>query len=119
MIFEDDPKPTVQETAVLNSKSVTAQIISFGADKSYVLNSLQRMKSSTICEIRKNLIDHFITEYLASFSGFVENQGFDTFSENYRISPVYARQSYEKVINEQEYLNRIMSTLNGEQLNNI
>ncbi|WP_262147030.1 hypothetical protein [Chryseobacterium foetidum] len=114
MMFEDDPKPIVQEATVLNSKSVVSQIISFGADKSYVLKSLQRMKSSTACEIRKKLIDNFITEYLSNFAGFVENQGFDTFSENYRISPVYAKQSYEKVIKEQEYLSRIMMGLNGE-----
>ncbi|MBD8081360.1 hypothetical protein [Chryseobacterium caseinilyticum] len=114
MMFEDNPKPVVQEATVLSSKSVVSQIISFGADKSFVLNSLQRMKSSTVCEIRKKLIDNFISEYLANFSGFVENQGFDTFSENYRISPVYAKQSYEKVLKEQEYLNRIMLGLNGE-----
>lgn len=114
MLFENDPKPIVREATVLNSKSVVSQIISLGTDKSFILNSLQRMKTSTACEIRKKLIDNFIKEYLANFSAFVENQGFDTFSENYRISPVYARQSYEKVLQEQEYLNRIMMGLNGE-----
>lgn len=114
MIFEDDPKQIVQEAVVQQNMSVVSQIISFGADKSFILNSLQRMRTSTVCEIRKKLIDNFITEYLTHFSGFVENQGFDTFSENYRISPVYAKQSYDKVIKEQEYLSKIMSSLNLE-----
>ena len=114
MIFEDEPKPVIQEAIARQNTSLVSQIISFGADKSFILNSLQRMKTSTVCELRKKHIDHFISEYLSNFSGFVENQGFDTFAEDYRICPVYAKQSYEKVLREQEYLNKVMTGLNFE-----
>jgi hypothetical protein len=114
MIFEDDPKPIVQEAILHQNISMVSHTINFGADKSYVLNSLRRMKSSTLCEIRKKLIDNFIIEYLSSFSGVIENQGFESLSESYNISSVYAKQSYEKVLKEQEYLSRVMMGLKIE-----
>lgn len=114
MIFEDEPKPFVQEVWVQQNTSLVSQIVSFGADTSFILHSLQRMKTNAVCEIRKKLLDGFIAEFLAHSSGFLENQGFDTFSENYKISPVYSKQSFDKVMREQEYLDRIMSSLNTD-----
>ena len=116
MIFENEPKPVIQEAIARENTSLVSQIISFGADKSFILNSLQRMKTSTECEIKKKRIDDFISEYLINFSEFVENQGFDTFSEDYRICPIYAKQSYEKVLREQEYLSKIMTGLSFESI---
>ncbi|MCX8524881.1 hypothetical protein OF897_13255 [Chryseobacterium formosus] len=116
MIFEDDPHAVVHET---NNKSVSnfaiiTQVIQFNGDKSFILNSLQKIKNSTICEIKRKLIDTFITEYTVNFTGYVENDSYQLHADGYQLSPSYAKQSYEKVLREQEYLNRIITTLNND-----
>ncbi|MFY1046322.1 hypothetical protein [Chryseobacterium sp. GP-SGM7] len=116
MIFEDDTHSVVHETnnkPISNFAKIT-QVINFSGDKSFILNSLQKIKNSTICEIKRKLIDTFITEYTVNFNGYVENDSYQFHSDGYQLSPSYAKQSYEKVLREQEYLNRIITTLNNE-----
>jgi len=116
MIFEDDPHAVVQES---NSKpisnfSMITQVINFSGDKSFILNSLQKIKNSTLCEIKRKVIEKFIHEYTVNFTGYVENDSLQIHTDGFQLSPSYAKQSYEKVLREQEYLNKIITTLNGE-----
>lgn len=116
MIFEDDPHAVVHETnnKPISNFALITHVINFSGDKSFMLNSLQKIKNSTICEIKKKIIEKFIHEYTANFGGYVENDSYQLHSDEYQLSPSYARQSYEKVLREQEYLNRIISSLNND-----
>ncbi|MDF2552627.1 MAG: hypothetical protein K0R77_1902 [Chryseobacterium sp.] len=115
MIFEDKPHTILQEKSSMpqeNFKFIT-NIIAFNGDKSFILSSLQRIKNSTLCKIKRKTIDKFIKEYATiHFDGYVENDSYILHSEEYQMTPAYAKQSYEKVLKEQEYLNRLITTLN-------
>ncbi|KQR94632.1 hypothetical protein ASG01_01765 [Chryseobacterium sp. Leaf180] len=110
---EDDNNVTFQESFVINQSSVSEdQIISFKEEKSFILNSLQRLKISTVCEIRRKIIDSFITEYISNIP---YSSTANIFNENLRSTEMHfenAKNSYIKVIKEQEYLNKIIATLN-------
>lgn len=116
MIFEDEPHAVVNEknNRPHSNLAMITQVIQFTGDKSFILNSLQKIKNNTICEIKKKLIDKFIHEYTVNFTGYVENDHYQFQSEGYQLSLSYAKQSYEKVLREQEYLNRIITTLNND-----
>jgi len=114
MIFEDQPHAVHQEMSSMpheNFKFIT-NIINFTGDKSFILTSLQKIKDSTLCEIKRNAIDIFIKEYALNFDGFVENDMYSHQHESYRMCPTYAKKSFEKVMKEQEYLNRLVNILN-------
>lgn len=116
MIFEDQPHAVHQELSSMpheNFKFIT-NIINFTGDKSFILTSLQKIKNSTLCEIKRNTIDIFIKEYALNFDGFVENDMHSHQHESYQMSPSYAKKSFEKVMKEQEYLNRLVNILNPE-----
>jgi len=116
MIFESEPNPIVHETNSSNAGNIgkVSQVISFSGEKSFILNSLQRIKNSSICELKKKILDTFISEYTANFSGYVENDFYNMEKENYKVSQSYAKSSFEKVIRDQEYLHKIITTLNLE-----
>jgi len=116
MIFEDQPHAVHHEMSSMpheNFKFIT-NIISFTGDKSFILTSLQKIKNSTLCDIKRNTIDKFIKEYDLNFGGFVENDIYSHQHDNYEMSPSYAKKSFEKVMKEQEYLNRLVNILNTD-----
>lgn len=114
MIFEDQPHAVRQEVNSMpheNLKFIT-NIINFTGDKSFILTSLQKIQNSTLCEIKRNTIDKFIKEYALNFDGFVENDINVHHNSNKQVCPVFAKKSFNKVMMEQEYLNRLVSILN-------
>ncbi|MCU7616575.1 hypothetical protein NZ698_05150 [Chryseobacterium sp. PBS4-4] len=117
MIFEDKPHIVLQEKSSMpqeNFKFIT-NVINFNGDKSFILSSLQRIKNSTLCKIKRKAINKFIKEYATiHFEGYVENDSHTLHSEGYQLTPAYAKQSYEKVLKEQEYLNRLITTLDRD-----
>lgn len=116
MIFEDQPRTVHHEVSSMpneNFKFIT-NIINFTGDQSFILTSLQKIKNSTLCDIKRSTIDSFIKEYALNFNGFVENEIYFQQSENTQMSSDYAKKSFEKVMKEQEYLNRLVNILNPE-----
>lgn len=109
MIFEDDSHLVLQDK---HNLSFIKNIINFHGDKSLILNSLQKIKNCTLCEIKKKTIDNYIIDYSLHLSQSIENQDFNEMSEAYKLSPTYARQSYNKVLREDEYLQKLLSIIN-------
>ncbi len=103
MIYEDHHS-VVQDS---HNLSFTKNTINFYGDKSFILNSLQKIKTNTLCKIRRKAINKLIREYTRHLN-YIENEDLDSKPENYELSPVYARQSYNKVVKENEYLQKIM-----------
>jgi len=115
MTFEDKPHTILHEVSNIpheGFKFITS-IINFSGDRSFILSSLQKIKNNTLCEIKRNIIDKFINEY-THLEGYVENDSHFLHSDGYQHTSSYARSSYEKVLKEQEYLNRLITTLNIE-----
>jgi hypothetical protein len=113
MIFEDKPHAILQDVSSVPQETFKfTNIINFTGDKSCILSSLQKIKNSTLCEIKRKTIDKFIKEYSAHFDTYIENENY--LHEGYRLCPVYAKKSYEKVLKEQEYLNRLITILNPD-----
>ena len=109
MIFEDDQHSVMQDK---HNLSFVANIINFHGDKSFILNSLQKIKNNTICKIKRKVIDKLIKDYTHHLNQYIENEDFTTKPENYELSPAYAKQSYQKVLKENEYLQKLFSVLN-------
>ncbi|QQV04057.1 MULTISPECIES: hypothetical protein [Chryseobacterium] len=117
MMYDNEPLPIIQETNSIstgNNIAMITQVINFTGDKSFILNSLQRIKNSTLCDIKRKLIDTFITEYTVNFTGYTENDSYNVNLDSKKVSSSYAKKSYEKVVREQEYLHKIITTLNPE-----
>ncbi|MCU7613697.1 hypothetical protein N0B16_04535 [Chryseobacterium sp. GMJ5] len=113
MIFEDKPHTVLQEVSNMPQErfKLITSIINFSGDRSFILSSLQKIKNSTLCEIKRNTIDKFINEYI-HFDGFVENDSHLLHTDGYQHTSQYAKKSYEKVLKEQEYLNKLITILN-------
>lgn len=103
MIFEDEHS-VMQDN---HNLSFMRNIISFHGDKSFILNSLQKIKNNTLCKIKRKAINKLIKEYTLHLS-YIENEDINSKPENYELSPVYAKQSYNKVVKENEYLERVL-----------
>ncbi|MBK1896275.1 hypothetical protein [Chryseobacterium paridis] len=109
MIYEDDSHSVLQDK---HNLSFVRNIINFHGDKSLILNSLQKIKNCTLCEIKKKIIDKYIAEYSLHLNQYIENEDLSIIPEAYKLSPAYARQSYNKVLKENEYLQRLLSIIN-------
>lgn len=110
MIFEDDPHSVMQDK---HNLSFVTNIINFHGDKSFILNSLQKIKNNTLCKMKRKMIDKYIKEYTRYLDQYIENEDFNAKPENYELSPAYAKQSYYKVLKENEYLQKLLSILNN------
>ncbi len=106
MIFEDEHS-VLQDS---HNLSFVKNAVNFHGDKSFILNSLQKIKNNTLCRIKRKMINKLIKEYTRHLN-YIENTDLDSKPENYELSPVYARQSYNKVIKENEYLEKVMALL--------
>jgi hypothetical protein len=109
MIFEDDQHSVMQDK---HNLSFVTNIINFHGDKSFILNSLQKIKNNTICKIKRKVIDTFIKDYTRHLNQYIENEDINAKPDNYELSPAYAKQSYQKVLKEDEYLQKLFSILN-------
>lgn len=106
MIFEDEHS-VMQDN---HNLSFVKNIINIHGDKSFILNSLQKIKNNTLCKIKRKAINKLIKDYTLHLN-YIENEDINSKPDNYELSPVYARQSYNKVVKEDEYLQRLLSFL--------
>jgi hypothetical protein len=107
MIFEDEHS-VLQDN---HNLSFVKNVINFHGDKSFILNSLQKIKNNTICKMKKKAINKLIKEYTHHLNQYIENENIHSKPDNYELSPVYARQSYNKVLKEDEYLQKVLNFL--------
>lgn len=109
MIFENEQHSVLQDT---HNLSFVANVINFHGDKSFILNSLHKIKNNTICKIKRKLINKYIKDYTSHLNQYIENEDINSNPENYELSPAYVRQSYNKVVKENEYLQRLLTIIN-------
>ncbi|GAA4156448.1 hypothetical protein GCM10022217_15480 [Chryseobacterium ginsenosidimutans] len=61
--------------------------------------------------MKRKTIKKLIKEYTNHLNQYIENDDINSKPENYELSPVYARQSYNKVVKEDEYLQKVLTFL--------
>jgi hypothetical protein len=106
MIFEDEHS-VLQDN---HNLSFVRNVVNFHGDKSFILNSLQKIKNNTLCKMKRKTINKLIKDYTRHLN-YIENEDINSKPENYEISLVYARQSYNKVLKEDEYLHKVLMFL--------
>jgi len=87
--------------------SFVKNVVNFHGDKSFILNSLQKIKDNTLCKMKRKTINKLIKDYTRHLN-YIENEDINSKPDNYELSPVYARQSYNKVLKEDEYLQKVL-----------
>jgi hypothetical protein len=60
--------------------------------------------------MKRKTINKLIRDYTRHLN-YIENEDIHSKPDNYELSPVYARQSYNKVLKEDEYLQKVMTFL--------
>ncbi|WP_312901019.1 hypothetical protein [Chryseobacterium taichungense] len=103
MIFKDEHS-VMQDN---HNLSFVKNVVNFHGDKSFILNSLQKIKDNTLCKMKRKTINKLIKDYTRHLN-YIENEDINSKPDNYELSPVYARQSYNKVLKEDEYLQKVL-----------
>ncbi|MEC3876372.1 hypothetical protein [Chryseobacterium salviniae] len=106
MIFEDEHS-VMQDN---HNLSFVKNVVNFQGDTSFILNSLQKIKNNTLCKMKRKTINKLIRDYTRHLN-YIENEDISSKPDNYELSPVYARQSYNKVLKEDEYLQKVLMFL--------
>ncbi|ASW73891.1 hypothetical protein IQ37_17880 [Chryseobacterium piperi] len=104
MIFEDNSQDK-------HNLSFIKNVINFYGDQSLILNSLQKIKQCTLCDMKRKMIDKYIKEYLLHLNQYTKNEESQSVPEHYKLSSAYARESYNKVLQEEKYLQNLLSIL--------
>ncbi|MEY8760143.1 hypothetical protein [Chryseobacterium tongliaoense] len=124
MIFENDTLKYSglydKNNPIENESLFPSEINSYGV-MAFLIKSLEKIKNNAQCEVLKRIIDAHISEYLLHISkyhnensGKIMNSGTETsFEEPYFT--LYAKTAYYKVLKEEEYLNKLLSTLETGQ----
>lgn len=103
MIFEDEHS-VIQDN---HNLSFVKNVVNFQGDKSFILNSLHKIKNNTLCKMKRKKINKLIKDYTRHLN-YIENADIHSKPDNDELSPVYARQSYNKVLKEDEYLQKVL-----------
>lgn len=124
MIFENDTLKYSglydKNNPIENESLFPSEINSYGV-MAFLIKSLEKIKNNAQCEVLKKIIDANINEYLLHISkyhyensGKIMSSGIEaTIEEPYFT--LYAKTAYYKVLKEEEYLNKLLSTLETGQ----
>ncbi|RKS98171.1 hypothetical protein [Chryseobacterium defluvii] len=124
MIFETDAlkySDLNNKNNVIENESLFPSVINSYGVTAFLIKSLEKVKNNAKCEILKKVIDTYIQEYIVHISQYHnENSGniVYTGSEIKMDDPyftIYAKTAYYKVLKEEEYLNKLLNTLDIER----
>ncbi|MDN5481457.1 MAG: hypothetical protein L0G30_07735, partial [Chryseobacterium sp.] len=88
-----------------------------------LIKSLEKIKNNAQCDILKNVMDTYIKDYILNIR---EYHGEKTSSPSHRDAEIkienssftlYAKTAYYKVLKEEEYLNKLLNTLEKDRTN--
>ncbi|GAB0157960.1 hypothetical protein CHRYSEOSP005_32560 [Chryseobacterium sp. Alg-005] len=123
MIFETDAlrySDLNNKNNVIENESLFPSVINSYGVTAFLIKSLEKVKNNAKCEILKKVIDTYIQEYIVHISQYHNENSENivyTDSEIKMDDPsftVYAKTAYYKVLKEEEYLNKLLSTLDIE-----
>ncbi|CEJ69393.1 hypothetical protein SAMN05421866_2436 [Chryseobacterium oranimense] len=130
MIFENDTlkySGLNDKNNMIENESLFPSVINSYGVTAFLIKSLEKIKNNAKCDILKNVIDTYINEYILNIR---EYHGQKTISPGNRDTEIsienssftlYAKTAYYKVLKEEEYLNKLLSTLEktGQERNDL
>lgn len=124
MIFENDTlkhSGLNDKNNMLENESLFPSVINSYGVTAFLIKSLEKIKNNAKCDILKNVIDTYMKEYILNIR---EYHGEKTMSptpidaeikiENASFT-LYAKTAYYKVLKEEEYLNKMLNTLEKDR----
>lgn len=120
MIFENDTllhSGLNDKNNAIENESLFPPIINTYGVTAFLIKSLEKIKNNARCEILKKVIDTYLEEYFLHIREFHTKNTMDIADMNTEIrieSPsftLYAKTAYYKVLKEEEYINRLLNTL--------
>jgi len=124
MIFEND---TIKfwslhdKNNVIENESLFPNVINSYGVTAFLIKSLEKIKSNAQCDIMKNVIDTYIQEYILHIREYHNESAVIEYEKDSAIKiedasfTLYAKTAYYKVLKEEEYLNKLLSTLGVEK----
>lgn len=120
MIFENDTlrhSGLYDKNNMIENESLFPSAINSYGVTAFLIKSLEKIKNNAKCDILKNVIDTYIKEYILNIreyhgkgTVFPENLNTEINIKNSHFT-LYAKTAYYKVLKEEEYLNKLLSTL--------
>lgn len=123
MIFENETwqhSGLNDKNNVLENESLFPVIINAYGVTAFLIKSLEKIKHNATCEVLKGVIDTYLEEYILNIRDFHSKNTTETRSMDAEIrfeSPafsLYAKTAYYKVLKEEEYINRLLKTLESK-----
>ncbi|REC78482.1 hypothetical protein DRF60_08470 [Chryseobacterium elymi] len=120
MIFENDTlkhSGLYDKNNMIENESLFPSAINSYGVTAFLIKSLEKIKNNAKCDILKNVIDTYIKEYILNIREYhgkrtisPENMNAEINIENSYFT-LYAKTAYYKVLKEEEYLSKLLSTL--------
>lgn len=124
MIFENDIlklSSLYDKNNVIENESLFPSVINSYGVTALLVKSLEKIKSNARCEIMKNVIDTYIQEYFLHICEYHNETSVIEHEQDSQIAienssfTLYAKTAYYKVLKEEEYLHKMLSTLGVER----
>lgn len=124
MIFENDTlkySGLNDKNNMIENESLFPSVINSYGVTAFLIKSLEKIKNNAQCDILKNVIDTSIKEYILNIR---EYHGEKTPSPSHMDAEIkienssftlYAKTAYYKVLKEEEYLNKLLHTLEKDR----
>ncbi|MBB4805494.1 hypothetical protein HNP38_000766 [Chryseobacterium defluvii] len=123
MIFETDAlkySDLNDKNNVIENESLFPSVINSYGVTAFLIKSLEKIKRNAQCEILKKVIDTYVQEYILHINEYhcVNSEPVIYTDPELRMEDssftLYAKTAYYKVLKEEEYLNKLLNTLNIE-----
>ncbi|PQA93118.1 hypothetical protein B0A69_13260 [Chryseobacterium shigense] len=126
MIFENDTlkySGLNDKNNMIENESLFPSVINSYGVTAFLIKSLEKIKNNARCDILKNVIDTYIKDYILNIreyhgekTNFPSHRDAEIKIENSSFT-LYAKTAYYKVLKEEEYLNKLLNTLEKDRTN--
>lgn len=124
MIFENDTfkhSGMNDKNNMIENESLFPSVINSYGVTAFLIKSLEKIKNNAKCDILKSVIDTYIKEYILNIREYHGEKTHEPLQmetemkvENSSFT-LYAKTAYYKVLKEQEYLNKLLHTLEKDR----
>jgi hypothetical protein len=120
MIFENDTlkySGLNDKNNMIENESLFPSVINSYGVTAFLIKSLEKIKNNAKCDILKNVIDTYIKEYILNIREYHGKRAVSSVDMDREIQienssfTLYAKTAYYKVLKEEEYLNKLLHTL--------
>ncbi|PIF45820.1 hypothetical protein CLU96_2834 [Chryseobacterium sp. 52] len=124
MIFENDTlkhSGLNDKNNMIENESLFPSVINSYGVTAFLIKSLEKIKNNAKCDILKNIIDTYIKEYILNIREYHDERTAPPVHMDAEIKienssfTLYAKTAYYKVLKEEEYLNKVLSTLGKDK----